>query len=63
VVGAQSVADAGQEVGDRIGLHRYQLDLVSPGIMPSWAISRRQMRQSPNLRRYARGRPHRLHRL
>src|SRR5215207_9052792 len=62
VVGAQSVADAGQEVCDRIGLH-YQLDLVSPGIMPSWAISRRQMRQSPNLRRYARGRPHRLQRL
>ena len=33
-----------------------------PGIWPSWASSRRQIRQSPNLRKTARGRPHRLQR-
>ena len=28
----------------------YQLDFVTPGIMPCEAISRRQIRHSPNLR-------------
>jgi len=32
-----------------------------PGIFPSSASSRKQMRQTPNLRIYARGRPHLLH--
>ena len=33
-----------------------------PGITPWWASSRRQMRQSPNFLKTARGRPHRLQR-
>ena len=28
----------------------HQDDLVTPGSSPAWAISRRQMRHSPNLR-------------
>jgi hypothetical protein len=34
-----------------------------PGIEPWCASSRRQMRQRPNLRKTARGLPHRLHRV
>src|SRR5262245_35683849 len=34
-----------------------------PGMTPAWADSRRQMRQSPNLRNTARGRPHEWQRL
>jgi hypothetical protein len=41
----------------------YQLAFVTPGISPCSASSRKQIRQTPNLRRYARERPHRLHRL
>src|SRR5665647_2311980 len=41
----------------------YQLLLVTPGSSPRCAISRTQMRQSPNLRYTARGRPQRWHRL
>ena len=41
----------------------YQLDFVTPGINPRSAISRKQMRHKPNLRIYARGRPHREQRL
>ena len=33
-----------------INCRRYQLALRTPGISPSEAISRRQMRQTPNLR-------------
>ena len=33
-----------------------------PGITPWWASSRRQIRQSPNFLKTARGRPHRLQR-
>ena len=33
-----------------------------PGTTPSWARSRRQIRQSPNFRYTARGRPQRLQR-
>src|SRR3954454_23405971 len=29
----------------------YQLDLRTPGSSPAWAISRRQIRQRPNLRK------------
>ncbi len=36
----------------------YQLDFVTPGISPRRAILRKQMRQMPNRRRKARGRPH-----
>src|SRR5215213_8911547 len=50
VAGADRVADAGQVIGDRIGQHRYQLDFVIPGMYPSWAALRRQIRQRPNLR-------------
>jgi hypothetical protein len=35
---------------------------VMPGITPAWASSRRQMRQSPNFLKTARGRPQRLQR-
>ena len=41
----------------------YQLDLTTPGISPLSASCRKQSRQMPNLRRYARGRPHSLQRL
>lgn len=36
----------------------YQLDLMTPGISPFKAMLRKQMRQMPNLRKKARGRPH-----
>src|ERR1700712_513118 len=35
----------------------YQLDLTTPGISPLSARLRKQRRQTPNLRRKARGRP------
>jgi len=41
----------------------YQLDLVTPGRTPRWAISRKQMRHIPNRRMNARGRPHTWQRL
>src|SRR6266511_4201514 len=44
------VAEAREHVCDRICVHGYQLDLVMPGIWPSCASSRRQIRQRPNLR-------------
>src|SRR5712675_1657568 len=40
----------------------YQELLVMPGMTPWWASSRRQIRQSPNFLKTARGRPHRLQR-
>ena len=41
----------------------YQLAFRTPGISPRSAISRKQIRQMPNFRRYALGRPQRWHRL
>src|SRR3954465_11045017 len=41
----------------------YQLDLVMPGSSPRCAISRKQIRHRPNLRKTARGRPQREHRV
>ena len=41
----------------------YQLALRTPGIKPWSANLRKQMRQMPNLRYTARGRPHSLQRL
>src|SRR5919107_5095964 len=41
----------------------YQLDLRTPGSSPAWAISRRQIRQRPNLRKTECGRPHRWQRV
>jgi hypothetical protein len=41
----------------------YQLDFTTPGISPRNANARKHRRQTPNLRRNARGRPHRLQRL
>jgi hypothetical protein len=35
----------------------YQLDLMTPGSSPLSAILRKQIRQMPNLRKKARGRP------
>src|SRR3954462_11880924 len=40
----------------------YQLDLVMPGIWPSSASFRKQIRHSPNFRMNPRGRPHRSQR-
>src|SRR5204862_7468438 len=57
------VADASEHVGDGIGEHCYQLDFVMPGMTPWCASSRRQIRQRPNLRETARGRPQRLQRV
>ena len=41
----------------------YQLALRTPGIIPDSDRSRKQIRQRPNLRRYARDRPQRPQRL
>src|SRR3989344_1045384 len=41
----------------------YQLDFLTPGIFPSFASSRKQMRHNPKSRIYPRLRPHRKHRL
>ena len=41
----------------------YQLALRTPGIIPDSASSRKQMRQRPKRRRYARDRPQRAQRL
>src|SRR5205823_14780149 len=41
----------------------YQDDLETPGISPRRASPRKHKRHTPNLRRYARGRPQSLHRL
>ena len=35
----------------------YQLDFITPGTSPLSARPRKHRRQSPNLRKYARGRP------
>jgi len=37
----------------------HQLAFLTPGIIPDSARSRKQMRQMPNFRRYARERPQR----
>ena len=42
---------------------RYQLAFRTPGMSPLSERSRKQIRQSPNLRRNARERPQRWHRL
>src|SRR5215207_1064565 len=67
------VPNPGEHVCNRVGLHAtrprfhnvsferppsYQLLLVMPGMTPSWASSRRQIRHSPNFLNTARGRPH-----
>src|ERR1039458_5599137 len=44
-------------------LLHYQLALITPGISPLRASWRKHRRQMPNLRRKARGRPHRQQRL
>jgi hypothetical protein len=43
--------------------NRYQLAFRTPGIIPDKARSRKQIRQMPNFRRYARERPQRWQRL
>ena len=40
----------------------YQLALVTPGISPRQAISRKHIRHSPNRRKHPRRRPHRMQR-
>ena len=44
-------------------LNPYQEDFETPGISPRSASWRKHKRQMPNLRRNARGRPHKLQRL
>src|SRR6266545_5465360 len=68
VVGGVAVAQPREHVGDRVGHGHprsppYQLDLVTPGSSPAWASCRTQMRQRPNLRSTARGRPQRWQRV
>ncbi len=41
--------------------HIYQLDFVTPGIIPSLASSRKQILHISNFLRYPLGRPHILH--
>jgi hypothetical protein len=41
----------------------YQLDLTTPGSSPRSAMCRKQMRQIPNFRKKALGRPHKGQRL
>src|SRR3954469_9193286 len=41
----------------------HQLDLRTPGSSPAWAISRRQIRHRPNLRKTECGRPQRWQRV
>ena len=57
--GVAGIADTGQHIGDWIGhthdffsspLGSYQLALVTPGISPLRASSRKQMRHRPNFR-------------
>lgn len=43
--------------------NNYQLDLVTPGINPKPALSRKQRRHIPNFRRYPRERPQKEQRL
>src|SRR3712207_2191098 len=49
--------------GARCGVVPYQLDLRTPGSSPACAISRRQIRHRPNLRKTECGRPHRWQRV
>ncbi len=47
----------------RVEMNGYQLALRTPGIYPDNASSRKQIRQTPNVRRNARDLPQRAHRL
>src|SRR4029077_20818741 len=53
----------GEVLGRGCGGRHHQLDLVTPGMRPSAASVRKQMRHMPNLRRKARGRPQMRQRL
>src|ERR1700727_1037977 len=50
-------------MGSVIVMAAYQLAFVTPGTSPACTMTRKQMRQSPNLRYTAFGRPHRWHRV
>src|SRR6202161_3794947 len=50
-------------MGSVIVMAAYQLAFVTPGTSPACTMTRRQMRQRPNLRYTAFGRPHRWHRV
>src|SRR5215218_2097938 len=52
-----------EPLDEAMGSLRYQELLLTPGSSPAWAISRRQMRQRPNLRKTACGRPQRWQRV
>src|SRR5919204_1458025 len=50
VLGPAGVANAGEEVGDRIAAHAYQLAFTTPGTSPLSASSRKHRRHISNLR-------------
>src|SRR3954451_5134847 len=52
-----------EPLDEAMGLFRYQELLRTPGSSPAWAISRRQIRHRPNLRKTEWGRPHRWQRV
>src|SRR3954453_16181246 len=52
-----------EPLDEAMGWFRYQELLLTPGSSPAWAISRRQIRHRPNLRKTACGRPQRWQRL
>src|SRR4051794_30364322 len=60
---ARGLSAIGGAVSGAGGGAAYQLDLRTPGSSPAWAISRRQIRHRPNLRKTACGRPHRWQRV
>ena len=57
LAGAVLVIPLAAPKGAALTNSRYQLDFTIPGIMPFDARSRKQIRQMPNLRMKARGRP------
>src|SRR6478609_1962570 len=61
--GTGPVTTCGRPQRAAAGSDGYQLDLVTPGSSPAWAISRRQIRHRPNLRYTECGRPQRLQRV
>src|SRR3712207_3585657 len=52
-----------EPLDEAMGFLRYQELLLTPGSSPACAISRRQIRHRPNLRKTECGRPHRWHRV
>src|SRR3954463_15693391 len=65
-LGLGDLARGPSAISGAVGAFRggaYQLDLRTPGSSPACAISRRQIRHRPNLRKTECGRPHRWQRV